>query len=210
MSGDELVINSKGEGWGCQPFLIYRQPVSNPSEFATKIAMRTTKQTYEGYKSFFKKKGTVYLESVGHLAACQRFYNPGPVETPWYCQLVKTHGLPYNLVGKAVLTVLYTRFPGSLILPDDSSEDEQVWEWATAALPAHAFVPNLGRGFPKRMWDKVRRYVFTVQPAIRACKLRAAEKVYADGAPEVGALQAAFAQRAADLAGMPTSPYSPA
>ena len=72
-----------------------------------------------------------------------------------------------SLVGKAVLAVLYTRFPGSVIVADECEGEltcsaEEAWtvgvEYATKALPAHAFVPNLGRYFPKRMWDKVRRY----------------------------------------------------
>lgn len=174
MDDDQLTINGKGSGWACEPFRFFREPITNPH---STYRLDWTKKMNEACMNMYSDTpGNKYLTPDGeHVASLWRLYNPGPEEAPWFCNMVKTNFLPYDLVGKAVLAVLYTRFPGSLILSDgedDASEAEQVWrvpvEWAKAALPAHAFVPNLGRRFPVRMWDKVRSYVLTVQPAIRA------------------------------------------
>jgi len=206
MDEDHLLINGRGEDLRCENFFFCHQPITHPIGAATHVAIPVTRSMYESIKRFYEQMGTMYLPDLGHLASRQRYHNKGPDETPWFCNQVQTRRLPYDLVGKAVLTVLHARFPGSVIIGDESEGElpcsaEEAWaegvRWATKALPSYAFVPNLGRAFPKRMWDKVRRFVRTVLPAFGAAKLRAAARVYAAGAPAVDALQANFEHRAA-------------
>jgi len=208
MDDDVLKINGKGEDFSCEEFRFFREPVAYPCPDSRQMTQKVHQMLVDFYCKGPGGKYDSDSEGGQHVAHLWRLYNPGTAETPWFCNMVKTRSRPYDLVGKAVLAVLYTRFPGSVIVADECEGEltcsaEEAWtvgvEYATKALPAHAFVPNLGRYFPKRMWDKVRRYVFTVQPAVRACQLRAAATAYAHGAPAVDALKAEFERNAKSI-----------
>ena len=181
-------------------FLLCDDPISGTTELHKRWRSNTACCARTVPRICKHGPGGKYSETGAHIATYQRLWDIGPADAPRYSVQATVKAGAHEIVAKAVLLALYTRFPGSVTIPDMFNEEE--WDhamaWATAALPDHAFVPNLGRRFVKRMWDKVRCFVLTVQPALFAWQLRAAERVYADGAPEVDALQADFEQRAAE------------
>ena len=199
MNNERLRFNGKGAGWACQTFELLRRPISAQDEKSCQLR-QITQQMFDVTKRMLDR-------SPERIASCMRSYNSGPAEAPWFANNVKTSALPYDKAAKAVLTALRARFPGSVITGDEEYSDigEHVWsqavEWAREALPSYAHVPNFGRAAPQRAWDRVRRYVFTVQPAFRACKLRAAERVYAQGGAAVADLRADFEGHAAAWSG---------
>lgn len=202
-SMDELVLRLNGVGENaCENLVIYRLNTCDhdKAKHMREFSSKWLKSIEEHYTD-----GRMVLEDE-HIAAKRRSCDIGTDEEPRYTNSVKTWREPYDDVVKAVLTAMHALLPGSLayVVSDTSvahvdSDDGEV-EWTSAVALAKrvlsVHVVNLGRTVPKRRWDMVRRVVFTVMPAFRACQARAATTAYAAGAHGAEAAKRSFATMA--------------